>query len=580
MTGRPVSRAVTMLPLAAAVLLLAGPLAAADKVSADRLLPPEVKLFVSISNVADVKTRWKEILFSQLQNDRELADFRKAVDEQLQEVSAKLEDQVGVKLSDLWNVPSGEITFAMWHTPGAKLSYAAFLDFGDSRETVDQLLSKAADALDKQGAKRKTEEFEDVRIITYVLPAEKDDDDDALEKTSGGEFSYFVNDSYLVVGNNVAALKAILARWDGKHPKTFADSEVYRYIIERCKSERTSPVANWYVDPVGLLRSIVSSAEEPDFQTQLMLGFLPALGVTKLKAIGGSIDIATGEFDTVSRMVVYVDTPTTGVLNVFQFPAIEQQPPKWVPASASSYYTGNWNVPGAYAAINSLYDSIIGQGAFSSIIDDLAKNEGGPMLHIKQDLIDQLSGRIHFLSIPAESDDNADAPAAERSLVAFGVKDSAKMKAVLAKLAETPGFPGKVREFRDETIYELSIQQLTTGIGVTKGHLMIASDVTLLEGIIRGGENQKSLAETVKYRRIAKKFPAKTAIIGFQNQNSQAKAFYEMLRSGQAGVSIPGLDFQKLPPFTAIDKYLRTSGSYFVPDKHGAFHVSFTLRDN
>ena len=61
------------------------------------------------------------------------------------------------------------------------------------------------------------------------------------------------------------------------------------------------------------------------------------------------------------------------------------------------------------------------------------------------------------------------------------------------------------------------------------------------------------------------------------------------LRSGAfppaaPGAGFPGadaqgpipLDFKKLPPFEAIEKYLFSSGSYIIPDKNGAVFVGFS----
>ncbi len=569
--------------LATAVLFAAQSARAADKVSADRLLPPDVKVFVSISNVEEVKQRWPQTLFGQLQRDEDVAEFRKAVELQLSKLSAEWEKQIGVKMKDMLGVPSGELTFGLWQTAGKSLSAVVLLDFGESEATMEKLLERADKALSEQQAERKVDEFEETRITTYTVPSDEDEDD-----KDGHSFSYFLKDSFVVFGTDISALETVLARWDGKHSQTFADNKTYRYIIERCKSEQGQPLFRWYVDPIGLAQNAIVAQKNP--QLQMMFGMLPILGINQLQAIGGSIDIATGQYDSISRMVVYADAPRHGVLNVFQFPAVQQKPPQWVSAATSTYLAVNWDVAGAYAAIETLFDSFRGPGALAKLMDGVANSETGPKLHPKKDLIDLLSGRIHILfdgenSQGKNDDAEADELPQQRMLVALGLKDSDKMKAVLEKIAGIPGFPGKSRQFRGETLYELPLVLLagagsgTMGLGVAREHLMIASQVTLLEDVIRAGKDQKSLAETAEYRRNAGQFPAKTSILGFQKQGTQAKAGYELLRSGGLGVLIPGIDFTKLPPFGTVQKYLRASGSYFVPDEHGAYAVSFTLRD-
>ena len=80
-------------------------------------------------------------------------------------------------------------------------------------------------------------------------------------------------------------------------------------------------------------------------------------------------------------------------------------------------------------------------------------------------------------------------------------------------------------------------------------------------------------------------------MISFAKQSSQLKTVYDLLRSGTFPPSAPGagfpgadanlvpIDFKKLPPFEVIEKYLRPSGGYVVPDENGAVMVGFSLRD-
>jgi hypothetical protein len=57
------------------------------------------------------------------------------------------------------------------------------------------------------------------------------------------------------------------------------------------------------------------------------------------------------------------------------------------------------------------------------------------------------------------------------------------------------------------------------------------------------------------------------------------KAAYEMLKNAEDTDFLEGIDVKKLPPFEVLEKYLRPSGSYAVPDKKGALFVSFQLKE-
>src|SRR5690606_11195243 len=120
----------------------------------------------------------------------------------------------------------------------------------------------------------------------------------------------------------------------------------------------------------------------------------------------------------------------------------------------------------------------------------------------------------------------------------LGVKDEAKMKDVLARLAETPNFPGETRQFEGATIYELPMQNPqggapgTMGVTVAKSQLIFSTEIAKLEGLLResGGT---PLAETDAYQEIAAHIPDQVSLIGYQDQRDQFKVVYEMLRSGE-----------------------------------------------
>ncbi|MEX0717703.1 MAG: DUF3352 domain-containing protein [Planctomycetaceae bacterium] len=557
------------------------------QVSAERRLPPKVFAYVSVPSVEELKSRWAKSQFGRLVDDRALAEFRLDLTKQIAEASEQVERGLGMPLEDLLEIPSGEVTFAVVQ-PAGTIAVLGLLDFGGSRAEVDKLLEKAEEGLKAENAERKTSEFEGTRIVTYVLPTGAVEDGDADENegvpAEGGRFSYFIKDTHLAVASDVSALEAVLARWNGRHEQTFADNAFHRYIQSRCTTPGGTPVAAWFIDPIGLLTAALTSGEQADIQVALVLGFLPQLGLDSLKGMGGSMELGTAEYDSVSRTFIYVEPPVSGVLNVFQFPARDLTPPNWVTGDVASYSAGNWDVAGAYAAIEKLVDGLSMQpGMFKQLIDNISNEPGAPNVHLKQDIVDQLTGRFHFVSDFTDPDDVETG----RMLVALEVKDAAKMQGVLATIAQTDGFPGEVRQFRGETIYEVEQQLPGAGaeamkmaFGVAQGHLMFASQVTLLEQVLRQDQDRRPLAESPVYKKVAAHFPEKVSMISYSRDAVAVQGAYKTLRSGQLGMLIPGIDFSKLPPFEDLRKYLGDSGSYSVPDRNGALLVDFTLKAN
>jgi hypothetical protein len=422
---------------------------------------------------------------------------------------------------------------------------------------------------------------------------EKDKDKDKAnddEPEFGSQFAQVLRNETLIVSSSTVAMHDIMKRWDGKHSETLADVPAYKTIVGAATKDHAKPVVVGFVDPIALVNAFVHSNDQAAEQLGMVTAFLPVLGLDNLKGIGGSLSLATDKYDSEFQLHVYLERPASGLLSVLTFPATNQKPPKWVTDDSSSYIGVNWDVPKAYTAVEALADQILGPGATAQKLDEWAQDDS-LKIHLKKDVIDNLTGVIHIAS------DNPDSskPELTRYLVAVGVKDAKKMKAVLDKLSKLPNFQAQPRDFRGEVIYNLDAPALaqfgngsqTMGLGVVNDYLMFATDVSRIEQVIIADKDRKPLSESANYKTLAKHFPEKTSIIVFQEPAKQYKGLYEMFRSGKMqellsstplNKLVEGIDFKKLPDFDAIRKYLPPSGSYAIPEGNGAVFVSFSLK--
>jgi len=594
------NRALFRRPLAGllllAVVLLARPAAAADVSSASRL-PPSVTVYLSVPNMTEAKARWKQSLMGRLIDDPELAGFIAEIKSRFnQDIDADL----GISLDQLLAIPSGEFTLAMFQPADRPFGLVALVDFGKNRETVDKLLAMITETSKAAGAIRSSVEVDKTAITIFKFP-QTDDASTSLNQPGENELpaslrtlGWFTRDNTLVLGNGEATLKSVLTRWDGKHARTLAENPVYRRIVEKSTGDPArAPMLSWYLDPIGAVRGAIVSLQPDNIQAQLVIGMLPVLGVDKLKAIGGSVDMATDRYDSISRTVIYVEPPPTGLLGALHFPAKSQAPPKWVPADTSSYMSLNWDIPGAWQSVANLVDSFNAPGFFDAMVDGLANDPNGPMLHLKKDLFDHLSGQVQVIQRPAKAAEG-DVPAVPGILFALGLKNTAGMKATLDKMVQSPGFPGQTRILKGAKIVEMTVAGvISLSFSIANDQLMITNETGLLEAAIQGESGGKSLIASADYKRIAAQFPKQTSLIVFQKADSQLKQVYELIRSGGLPFGAPpfpgappdapvpgpgGIDFSKLPPFSVIQKYFQSSGSYAVPDKDGAVIVSFSLK--
>ncbi|MGC1274678.1 MAG: hypothetical protein WBC44_13310 [Planctomycetaceae bacterium] len=593
----------TATAVALATAFVARPASAQDDAPPAKLLPPTVYAYVAVPDVTALKERVKGSAFGALLNDPKLDPTFDQIKTKFAESGGKVQEKLGVSLEELLKIPSGELAFAVCDVPGESVGLVLIVNYGDNGATVDKLVEKAEAELKEKGSTRSNVEFEGTEIVVYTGKSAGTDDDpsnlDDLDiegeqngAAGGGKamnVAWFRKDDRIVIGNAQPVLEAVLARWSGDHDETFAGHEVYGYITEKCKTDDREPAIVWFADPIGGLQTALTRTEGAPPQLQMVSAFLPTLGLTSLKGIGGSADVATEEFDSVSKMFLYVERPASGdlgVLGVFDFTPSELAPPEWVTDAATGYFGANWNVGGAVGSVKSLVDTFQGPGAFEQLMQKAANSENGPKLNPQTDFLDQLAGTIHMASYPVVIDrvvgDKAKAPQ-QPTVIAFAVKDEQKMKDVLTKLATTPNFPGESRQFQGATVYELPLQNPQGGepgkmaVTAAKGQLIFSTDVAKLEGILRGAEGTP-LAETDAYKQISEHIPDQVSLIGYQDQRDQLKAIYEAVRTGQNQQINENFDFSTLPPFEDIAKYLRTSGSYAVPDENGALLVNFSLK--
>lgn len=566
-----------MLAAGWAAFLWAGALVAEDAIPCERRLPRDVVAYVSFRNVAELRTQWALTQTSKMFQDEALADFRGAIASRIEDFSKETQEEIGLSLTDLLNILHGELAAALAIQGDGKPAAVLLLDFGSAEESVQKLLEKLGEQSKENELERVEEEFEETRLILYRAAAAEGN------QAPQDKVGYFIKDTFLVVGTNAGALKDVINRWDGKHENILAENAVFRYIADKCRGESQdpAPLMNWFVDPLGIVKALIAIQPQPNPQVGMVLTMLPLLGVDRFKGAGGSFDMVRGEFDMVSRTLIYFDPPVRGLLKMFQFDAGGQTPPKWVSSQASSYFGINWNIAKAYSAAETLVDSLQGAGAFARMIDQLAENEQTGGVHLKKDIIDLFTGKIHVVGESSRSEEDSD----EEYLVAAEVKATAGAKATLRKLAQIPGLQVKEREFQGEAIYELGSaddeddETVRMGVVVAENHMMFATDVKQLERVLRGADGTESLADSANYKRIARRFPEKTASISFNHVDNPLKSLVTLLKSPGFAQMWPDLAElgSKLPSAEALKQYASSSGGYMEPDERGLKMTSFSL---
>ncbi|MAT16816.1 MAG: hypothetical protein CMJ46_16275 [Planctomyces sp.] len=560
-----------LLSSVAVLLVCAQTVLAADATTLDQRLPDKTYAYISVPNVETLKEKYKETKFYALTQEEGVQEFCTQLTDL---VNTAIEPKINMTVDDLNSILSGEVSFSVFKPSEKPLAMLLAVEFGDSREKVDSLIEKATSAAEAEGSEIVEEEYAGATLNIVEVPGS--DPSVPVEQN----VVFCIKDSTFMVSNSTNGVKDILDSWEGREEGSFRSSPVYSQVLEQCVTDSGTSMFNLFVDPISLLKAIATSAGNQGMQLQFGLAMLEPLGLGNLKGIGSCSEMMVDDFETISRTLFYLDSAPSGLLNVLKFPATAQKPADWVPAEAGSFQAFNWDAQSAYSAIVQLIDSFQPPGTAEAMIEGMAQQPDGPGVHIKKDIIDQLSGDIQFFTMAGEGEGIESL----QSLVVFGaeVNDEEVMKDVLVRVSESPGFPAEAREFQGTTIYEMVNQNPaapTVAFGVAKGYFLFATEVQMLEQVIRGIAAADSLAESESYKKLAAHFPAETSIIGYTDPRSQIKPVYENLRSGDLGALIPQLDFSVLPPFEEIEQYFGNSASYTVPVENGAMMVQYQLKD-
>jgi hypothetical protein len=573
----------------------------ADPVAADKRVPRETLIFLRVRSVPEFQKQLAGTSLGKLVADPALGEFAGQARAALTKVFAdQVEAKLELGLDDLLKLPAGEIALAFVPGEGTGLQGVWFLQYGEERATVDKLIGKLVSTAEEKGGKVAVDTVEGVEVSTLTTaPPEKDPDSDAeeTEESAPQPTRWFHKDGYLVLGNGTSWPAEILSRWEGDTGRALSDSRSYRNAMDGCRGERDGePLISGWIDPLALVRTSLGGGEGLAPQMAIFLGFLPQLGIDRLRGVGLQFDLQEGDFESVYRVMVLIDQPPTKLMRLFTFPAAVREPAKWVPADATGYMSMGWDLAAAMQAVEETFDTFQGRGKFSEMLDKLAENPGFGGIHLKRDVVDLMAGKFQIAmhageKIATEGEDAAPSP--ERFLVAIALSDAAAFRKTFAKIGKLPSFSGDSREFEGETILELpgggegggdemDEASLKSAIAVVGSDLYFTNDVRLIEQRIRKGEAESPLVDSPEYRALVARFPAETSFISYQQTEEQLRALYNQLRGMSVEDLFPEqnieLDFTKLPEFDTLKKYFPPSGGYMRPHENGLFIESFSRK--
>lgn len=626
-------RRIILLHLSICLCCISWALAEEGPFRGEDLLPRETKGFISAEDVEKVVANWERSELGKLFADPAMEPFVDDIRDQLDKRFATAGGRVGITISDLREVCSGEVCVAAIQ-PKDKTQKHAFVTLAyveDRDEAVAKLLAKVDRTMAERKAVRQNVVLGEVEAVSYTVP---------VKKNSRRTFKtyIFVHNNWLVAADHPDVTTGILKNMKGMaEGASLADVDAFQVTMERCRQDAGEliPDVRWFVEPLGYSEV---TREMSTGKRRRRTDFVAAMrnqGFEAVRGIGGFVNITHEHRDIEHRLFIYAP-PIPGNPEKFElaarmlgFPlAGDLLAQNWVPPTVASYMSATWDLQGSYAYLGSLIDEVAGdEGFFEDLKDSLETDPNGPQINLDKEVVAHLGNRATVITdcqLPVE-------PTSERFLVAIDLTNSQKMSLSLEKALGTDpnvrriNFDGEViweiineeedypevsiegvggfgmeDEFEDEEEFDPLLS--SAAISIVKGHLVISSHVEFVKDIMRFREGEPHLAEDADYQTIMRELELLGAADDcgrmFTRVDEEVQASYTLLREGRMPES-QGLIGQmlnrmlapeeedddreqkikadELPDFQVVRRYLGTMGHFLHTEDNGWFVAGLSL---
>lgn len=575
-------------PLMATVAMLAIASASLARPATTKLLPKSTQAYISIPDVAELKARGSETSTARMLRDKQVQPLAEDLYGSAMEALAKVEEELGMPLANLLDIPQGELAVALVGVKEARPALAVIMDTGSDNQTFDKLLEAGLAKAEEAGIVPREEKMGETAVTVLDLLGDE-----------GNQVLYCRRDETFVVTTDAQVMASLLKAWDGDDGESLSADEAFSQIRDRARGQaEEAPQVVYFIDPIGIFEAV----GEDNTAVRLAESFLSPLGLDGLRGVGGAITLQTGQFESIHRATLLIDAPRRGVLELIAFRPGETVPENWAPADAASYMTFNWDFQEMYDDLRHLVDSFRGEGTFSQRVNEPFKNETG--IDLEQDVLPYLEGRVSVVS----SMKRPVTLTSQTAVYGFKLTEPDKLRPVLDKLGEKFSEQLKKQSYGAMSYYQFSPPGLEDNpdaenvprpcFGILGDYLLIANQVEGLEQVVLAAEDtSRSLAGAEDFKLITdviKQLPGGEQPIGitFARPEESLRFLYELANSeatrkqlaeqgednaffGKVGEA---LDKNPLPPFEVIAKYFAPSGAMLVDEETGWQYIDFSLK--
>lgn len=582
------------------IALIVMPICLAGRAQADRpacykLLPAKTLAYVRIANLKDLGEAANETAFGRMLQEDSFQSLTQHLFKEAETAFATASEQIGLSLPEILEIPRGEIAIAVTAPPNGLPAPVLMIDIKGHESKVLKLTDALEKRIDLDGRLQKSTEVERGTKLTIFAQ-------EADMRFTG--LIHFQRDEMLVMTSNLDVAKQILAAWDRDDEQAVLEqNDDFADIMRHSKGPREAvPQIRWFVDPI----SFAKVAMRGNFGAQAGLAMLPVVGADGLLAVGGSITLATEEYDSFVQTHVITAEPRTGLLAALAMKSGDPTPEKWVPHDSASYMTVFWDFNRTETEIKLLFDSFRGEDAFQREV--ISRINTTLDVDFEKDLLKALGGRVSLATwytkptrinstaylggIQLDEDhdfeqtlshviEHTDNNLEERSWAGF-------------KIWTTPA-PEEPNEVATETNV-LTPQPNQPAIALVDDYLLLSNRPEYIERAITArSDSTRSLAGELDFKLMASKIRRQPrgrspGMFSFQRPEEGLRMLYELAtaESTRAGMASSDNEFlsrlnghlneKPLPPFSKLKDYFAPQASIMTMDDDGFHYTSIGLR--
>ncbi len=553
-----------------------------------KLLPPETVLLADIDDFQQLKTQFEKTGFYKFYTDPAMTAFAEDAKTKWREKIQKLDDNdifKAILSSDIW--PEGRVAAALvvneknkdFNEPPIVIITQWGEGIGKIKEAVNKMLEKNVEA---GGHQKKSENYRCVRIEITI------------DETSATLNHCFIGDCF-AASTDIDLLKFVIAHIKGSNSPTLAEDSDYKAAMKT-----VGPIhdIDLYISIKQIIKTMV--AEDPAGEARK---WTSDLGIDNVSALACSAAVGRSAGNSATtKAFLKINGVKRGICKMLEAESAGINPPRFVPASTYSLTFLNLNIKKAYDELYNIAYNLNPQYAMMMQMLDLPDSlDGEPGVKFKSDIIGHLGSQIVIGRSVNKPFSNTALP--KESFVALAIDDREALEKSLSLLHSkvlAADNPEARRELLGHTIYLLgqsdvpflspgmtpmdssaSQQTPTSAFTVTDTHLIFGSEAVIERAIRALSSNEGLSVSQAKWFTSAKQaIPSAVGIAALGDDAASGEMFWWMIKQGKSGAAIPKVcpagisemvNFDLLPPFDAVRKYLGQSAFYGASTPEGFF---------